>query len=53
MKSGLLAAAFVLGFVTYVHAAEEESPWIKDYPQARAAAAKSGKPIFLVFRCER
>ena len=27
--------------------------WINDYAQARAAARAAGKPIFLVFRCER
>jgi hypothetical protein len=27
--------------------------WISDYARARATARASGKPIFLVFRCER
>jgi hypothetical protein len=28
------------------------SPWLTDYEQARAAARKSDRPIFVVFRCE-
>jgi hypothetical protein len=28
------------------------SPWLSDCEQARAAARKSGRPIFVVFRCE-
>ena len=28
------------------------SPWLTDYEQARAAARKGGRPIFVVFRCE-
>ena len=27
--------------------------WIYDYAEGRAAAKKSGKPMFVVFRCER
>jgi hypothetical protein len=27
--------------------------WITDYGKAKAVARASGKPIFLVFRCER
>jgi hypothetical protein len=26
--------------------------WLADYAAAKAAAKRSGKPIFLVFRCE-
>jgi len=26
--------------------------WLSDYQAARAEARRSGKPIFLVFRCE-
>jgi hypothetical protein len=34
-------------------AAEEAKPrWLTDYEQARKAARDSGKPIFVVFRCE-
>jgi hypothetical protein len=34
-------------------AAADGPHWINDYAQARAAARAAGKPIFLVFRCER
>ena len=27
--------------------------WYSDYAAARAEARRTGKPIFLVFRCER
>jgi hypothetical protein len=34
-------------------AADEARPrWLTDYEQARQAARDSGKPIFVVFRCE-
>jgi hypothetical protein len=36
-----------------VTAADDGPAWITDFAQARAAARASGKPIFLVFRCER
>ncbi len=26
--------------------------WLNDYAEARAEARRTGKPIFLVFRCE-
>jgi hypothetical protein len=32
---------------------DKGATWITDYDKARAAARASGKPIFLVFRCER
>jgi hypothetical protein len=40
-------------------AAEEEierlakrAGWLMDYPTARAAARQTGKPLFVVFRCQ-
>jgi hypothetical protein len=33
-------------------AAEPTTPWLHDLAEARAAARASGKPIFVVFRCE-
>lgn len=27
--------------------------WVTDYAKARQLARQSGKPLFLVFRCER
>jgi hypothetical protein len=36
-----------------VEAAERQQPaWLTDYAAARAAARASGKPLFVVFRCE-
>jgi hypothetical protein len=32
--------------------AAEPVPWLHDLAEARAAARASGKPIFVVFRCE-
>jgi hypothetical protein len=32
--------------------AGEPAPWLHDLTEARAAARASGKPIFVVFRCE-
>jgi hypothetical protein len=34
-------------------AADDELDWLPDLPRAKAAARAAGKPIFLVFRCER
>lgn len=34
-------------------AADAEPDWLSDLAQAKAAAKASGKPVFLVFRCER
>lgn len=34
-------------------AAEPEPQWQPDLARARAVARAAGKPIFLVFRCER
>jgi len=30
----------------------ERHGWFTDYPAALAEARKTGKPIFLIFRCE-
>lgn len=30
----------------------EKPVWLSDYQAARQAARESGKPIFVVFRCE-
>lgn len=30
----------------------EQFGWLTDYPAAKALAAKTGKPILLVFRCD-
>jgi hypothetical protein len=53
MYSWPVAALLVLGLGHHARAADEAAGWITDYDKARAAARTSGKPIFLVFRCER
>lgn len=32
--------------------AAKQAGWFTDYPAARAAARSSGKPLFVVFRCQ-
>jgi hypothetical protein len=52
--AGLSLAALVL---TAAHesttAAEKELTWLTDYEKARTSARQSGKPLLVVFRCER
>jgi hypothetical protein len=47
---GLLLAAATINPRT---AADDEPDWLPDLARAKAAARAAGKPIFLVFRCER
>jgi hypothetical protein len=47
---GLLLAAVTLGPRT---TADDEPAWEPDLARAKTAARVTGKPIFLVFRCER
>ena len=52
----MVAAVICVPFAHSPFAAEptREGPWIlNDLPAAQAEARKSGKPIFVVFRCER
>ena len=52
MARGTMAGLFAALLLTT--AAPEESPkWLTDYAQAREVARAAGKPILLVFRCER
>jgi hypothetical protein len=53
MKTWPVAALLALSFATRASADDQATPWITDYTKAKAAARASGKPIFLVFRCER
>jgi hypothetical protein len=54
----LLGAAAGVCFVVMTGRAEAEPPergrppWRTEYEQARAAARTSGRPLFVVFRCE-
>ena len=45
----LLAAAAITPYA----AADDEPAWLPDLARAKAAARAAGKPLFLVFRCER
>jgi hypothetical protein len=49
LGSLLLAAATM----TPRSGTDAEPDWLPDLARARAAARAAGKPIFLVFRCER
>jgi hypothetical protein len=46
--------ALVLGTCGVSPGKEEPAAprWLSDYEQARKAARESGRPIFVVFRCE-
>ena len=51
-----LSSLALLAAPAFTAAAEpaREGPWIlNDLPAAQAEAKKAGKPIFVVFRCER
>ncbi len=51
----LLTSIFCLGGLGNgpVWAVEETQPrWLSDWEEARKAAQASGKPLFVVFRCE-
>lgn len=49
--SWLIALAALVVFPDRGPAAEP-SPWLSDYEQARKLAGRSGKPLFVVFRCQ-
>jgi hypothetical protein len=50
---GLLAAvlAFGSGGAAGPRKAETASPWLTDYARGREEAARTGKPMLVVFRC--
>lgn len=49
----LIACIVSLGVLPARGGAEETTPWLKSLPQAQKIARETGKPIFVVFRCER
>jgi hypothetical protein len=55
-KQGWLVAGtwivFCLAPAGLAAADQPAARWLTDYDKARAEARASGKPIFLVFRCE-
>jgi hypothetical protein len=50
-----MTLAWVLASPLFAPAAPagDEVEWLKDLDAGRAAARSSGKPLFVVFRCER
>ena len=53
MKSWPVAVLLALGLAAPAAADDKGPAWVNDYAKAKAAARAAGKPIFLVFRCER
>lgn len=47
--AALLLSAIILSFAA--GACAQQITWLNDYAAARAEAKKTGKPIFLAFRC--
>lgn len=47
----LAASLFGLAFLSGASAAAEPQ-WLSDWEQARKEARASGKPLFVVFRCQ-
>ena len=50
--AGLCAAAALFLPHPGVHAQDEGIQWLSSYKEAVAEAKRTGKPIFLEFRCE-
>jgi len=48
----LLAGFLILSFAAALSAQDDMIYWIDNYPEAIQEAKKSGKPLFLEFRCE-
>jgi hypothetical protein len=54
MPRWLLGGLFLAATTIPSHcSADAEPDWLPDLAQAKAAARSAGKPVFLVFRCER
>ena len=52
MRLALLALTTCTFLNTTLSAQDEGIDWLTSYEEARALAKKTGKPIFLEFRCE-
>ena len=51
---GVAVGVFLLATAALAGAVEKDGPFIlNDLAAAKAEAKKTGKPIFIVFRCER
>jgi hypothetical protein len=55
VRSRLVATASLLALALFRPASGdgEEFPWLTDLAAAREEARQSGKPLLVVFRCER
>ncbi|HTU20899.1 MAG TPA: hypothetical protein VMG10_22800 [Gemmataceae bacterium] len=51
-RDGVLAILFVLCCLDTVRAEASEPRWLSDWEEGRKTARASGKPLFVVFRCE-
>ena len=52
MRSAVLVALLVATPALAQRKAPQAAGWHTDYAAARAEARRSGKPLFVVFRCE-
>lgn len=50
MRTWMMGVTMLLGGTLTVVAAEGDPVWLPSFEKGKQAAAKSGKPIFLVFR---
>lgn len=52
MRFPILAAWAALAFSAPVLAQDDTVDWLNNYPEALKEAKRTGKPIFLEYRCE-
>jgi hypothetical protein len=53
LRYTFVLAAFVAAFVSApLYAQDDTVDWLNDYKEAIQEAKKTGKPIFLEYRCE-
>ena len=48
-----LVACFILSFLNPLPAQGDDISWYDNYDEAIQEAKRTGKPVFLEFRCER
>jgi hypothetical protein len=48
----LATLAYLVGFAGRLLGEDNEINWLESYAEARQEAARTGRPIFLEFRCE-
>ena len=52
MREALPLVVLLAAFVMPAVAQDDTVDWLDNYPKALAEAKRTGKPIFLEFRCE-